>query len=86
MEVSAGKVTNLMASDATRLMRCIQYVHYLPAGLVQVSIAVALLWDLIGASVLVGVGVTLTLSPIGACFARSDGRIFSGLYGTMMRH
>ena len=61
------ELVNLIASDATRLMQCIPWLHFLPTGMVQVSVAVGLLWGLLGPAIIVGVVCTL----VSAAHARS---------------
>jgi hypothetical protein len=42
------QVVNLVASDASRLQWSIPFIHWLPAGVVQIALAIVLLYRLIG--------------------------------------
>ena len=41
-----------MASDADRLAEALPWIHYVPTGLLQMGVAMFLLWQLIGPALL----------------------------------
>ena len=71
-ETTTGKVVNLIASDATRLMWSIPWLHYLPTGLFQLVVSIAFLWSLLGPSVLMGIGATCVTVPLMAWVVRKN--------------
>jgi ATP-binding cassette subfamily C (CFTR/MRP) protein 1 len=63
-ETTTGKLVNLIASDATRVMWCIPWLHFLPTGLFQLIGSLVFLYSLLGPSILAGLGVTLLTTPL----------------------
>jgi ABC-type multidrug transport system fused ATPase/permease subunit len=61
-----GKIVNLMSSDAGRMQWALPFMHWMPAGLLQIAIAVSMLWQLLGSSLLVGIITCAVLSPVTA--------------------
>lgn len=60
----AGKLVILIASDATRVMWCIPWLHFLPTGLFQLIGSILFLYSLLGPSILAGLAVTLVSAPL----------------------
>ena len=65
-ESSTGQIVNLMSSDAGRMQWALPFMHWMPAGLLQIAIAVSMLWGLLGPSLLVGIITCAVLSPLTA--------------------
>jgi ABC-type multidrug transport system fused ATPase/permease subunit len=61
-----GKIVNLMSSDAGRMQWALPFMHWMPAGVLQIAIAVWMLWQLLGSSLLVGLITCAVLSPVTA--------------------
>lgn len=61
-----GQIVNLMSSDAGRMQWALPFMHWMPAGMLQFAIAVIMLWNLLGSSLLVGLVACAVLSPITA--------------------
>jgi len=67
---SAGKVVNLMSSDATRLMDMTTYLMILVSGPVQIVIALVSLWQLLGPSTLAGIAVMVFNIPLNGFLSK----------------
>lgn len=62
-QFTTGQITNLMSVDANRIIEFISFVNVAWSSPLQISIAVYLLWQQLGAATLAGVGVMLFLIP-----------------------
>jgi hypothetical protein len=60
--MTTGKVVNLMASDATRLHFSIAFFHWLPSSILQLFVAMFILYDVIGFWPLFAAMTTMILS------------------------
>lgn len=67
---SVGTLTNLMSTDAKRLQDLQTYLMTVISGPWQITLALLLLWQQLGVSVLAGVAVMLLFLPVNAGFAR----------------
>eukprot|EP01052_Picozoa_sp_SAG31_P050602 SAG31_NODE_11621_length_1012_cov_1.974808_1_plen_302_part_10 len=59
-----GQIVNLMSSDAGRMQWALPFMHWLPAGLLQIALAVGMLWALLGPAMLAGIASLLVLTPL----------------------
>jgi ABC-type multidrug transport system fused ATPase/permease subunit len=71
-ETTTGKLVNLIASDATRVMWCIPWLHFLPTGLFQLFGAIVFLYSLLGPSIIAGLCVTLLTTPLMGWLVRKN--------------
>ena len=89
-QTNAGTIINLMAVDAQKISEICAYLHFLfPATPVQVIIAFALLYQVMGYSSIIGIAIMLLLMPVNVVIsnqfsavqknimAATDGRIHS---------
>ena len=67
---SVGTITNLMSTDAKRLQDLSSYLLTIISGPYQIALAVVLLYQQIGVSVMGGVAVILLFIPLNAVIAR----------------
>ncbi|KAF8468986.1 P-loop containing nucleoside triphosphate hydrolase protein [Kalaharituber pfeilii] len=64
-QANIGAIINLMAIDSFKVSEVCAYLHFLVASVpVQVAIAVTLLYQILGWSSIVGIGVMIMLLPI----------------------
>nr|XP_028561207.1 multidrug resistance-associated protein 1-like isoform X1 [Podarcis muralis] len=66
---TVGEIVNLMSVDAQRFMDLATYINMVWSAPLQVILALCLLWQNLGASVLAGVAVMLLLVPVNAVIA-----------------
>ncbi|XP_053936985.1 multidrug resistance-associated protein 1 isoform X3 [Cuculus canorus] len=66
---TVGEIVNLMSVDAQRLMDLATYINMIWSAPFQVILALCLLWQNLGPSVLAGVAVMILLVPINAVMA-----------------
>ena len=66
---TAGEIVNLMSVDAQRVQDATGYLWMTWSAPLQISIAVYMLWTLMGASVLAGLAVMVLIIPINAVIA-----------------
>ena len=71
-ETTTGKLVNLIASDATRVMWCIPWLHFLPTGLFQLFGSILFLYSLLGPSIIAGLMVTLLTTPVMGWLVRKN--------------
>ncbi|XP_068237783.1 multidrug resistance-associated protein 1-like isoform X4 [Palaemon carinicauda] len=74
-ESTVGEIVNLMSVDAQRFMDLSTYINLLWSAPLQIAMALYLLWDLLGISVLSGLGVLVALIPING-FIANKSKIF----------
>ena len=68
-ETTVGEIVNLMSVDAERLRDCTGYLWMLWSCPLQISIALYLLYNLLGPSVFAGLGVMILLVPVNGGLA-----------------
>jgi ATP-binding cassette subfamily C (CFTR/MRP) protein 1 len=66
---TVGEIVNLMSVDAQRLMDATVYIWMVWSAPLQIIIAVYMLWNTLGPSVLAGLGVMILLIPINGVMA-----------------
>nr|XP_056722202.1 multidrug resistance-associated protein 1-like [Euleptes europaea] len=66
---TVGEIVNLMSVDAQRFMDLATYINMVWSAPLQVILALGLLWENLGPSVLAGVAVMLLLVPVNAVIA-----------------
>jgi len=66
---TVGEIVNLMSVDAQRLQEIAGYLWMTWSSPVQICIAVYMLWDMLGVSVLAGIAVMILLIPINGIVA-----------------
>ncbi|XP_061455661.1 multidrug resistance-associated protein 1-like isoform X1 [Rhineura floridana] len=66
---TVGEIVNLMSVDAQRFMDLATYINMVWSAPLQVILALYLLWQNLGPSVLAGVAVMLLLVPVNAVLA-----------------
>ncbi|KAF2788588.1 P-loop containing nucleoside triphosphate hydrolase protein [Melanomma pulvis-pyrius CBS 109.77] len=75
-QVTTGAIINLMAVDAFKVSEVSAYLHFLWANTpVQVTLAVFLLYQILGYSSIAGIGMMVILLPINLWVARQFGII-----------
>ena len=79
--MSAGKIVNLMSTDAEGFPRNTVFLHALWAAPLFVGVAVALLVRLIGVSALVGVGIVVLSIPLQGFLALRQMKLQKELVG-----
>ncbi|CAB3223737.1 unnamed protein product [Arctia plantaginis] len=65
---TAGEIINLMSTDVTRFSD-LTFVNLIWSAPLQISLALYFLWNLLGPSVLAGLGVIIVLMPLNGIFA-----------------
>ena len=68
-ESTVGEIVNLMSVDAQRLMDLTPYLNMVWSAPMQIIIAIALLWRILGPSVLTGLLMMILLIPINGYIA-----------------
>ncbi|XP_067162181.1 multidrug resistance-associated protein 1 isoform X3 [Apteryx mantelli] len=66
---TVGEIVNLMSVDAQRFMDLVTYINMIWSAPLQVILALYLLWQNLGPSVLAGVAVMILLVPVNAVMA-----------------
>ncbi|XP_053408516.1 multidrug resistance-associated protein 1-like isoform X2 [Mercenaria mercenaria] len=66
---TVGEIVNLMSVDCQRIQDITGYLWMLWSAPVQVILAMTLLWNTLGPSVLAGLGIMILLMPINALIA-----------------
>ena len=66
---TVGEIVNLMSVDAQRVQDATGYMWMIWSAPLQISIAIYMLWTLLGASVLAGLAVMILIIPINAVIA-----------------
>ncbi|VDM30981.1 unnamed protein product [Hydatigera taeniaeformis] len=69
---TTGEITNLMSIDAQRFFMLMLNIHVLWSAPLQVTVAVYLLWQELGPSVLAGVTLLLIMIPINIMVAKKS--------------
>lgn len=68
-KTTVGEIVNLMSVDAQRLQDVTGYLWTFWSAPLQISLALAMLWRLLGVSVLAGLAVMVLLIPVNAVIA-----------------
>ncbi|KAF2263838.1 hypothetical protein CC78DRAFT_533624 [Lojkania enalia] len=75
-QVTTGAIINLMAVDAFKVSEICAYLHFLWANTpVQVVVAIALLYKILGYSSIAGIGMMIILLPINLYVSKQFARI-----------
>ncbi|KAK6362145.1 hypothetical protein TWF730_005842 [Orbilia blumenaviensis] len=75
-QANVGAIINLMAVDSFKVAEICAYLHFLVASTpVQLTIAIALLYGVMGWSSIAGIGVMICLFPINYTISRQFSRI-----------
>lgn len=75
-QVTTGTIINLMAVDAFKVSEICAYLHFLWANTpVQVVVAVALLYGILGYSSIAGIGMMIVLLPINLYVSKQFAKI-----------
>lgn len=72
---TAGELVNLMSVDAQRLMDLITYINCLWSSPLQIGVALFFLYNILGLSVLAGLGVMLLFVPLNMLFGSRMGAL-----------
>jgi len=72
---TVGEIVNLMSVDAQRLQDATGYLWMTWSAPLQICIAIAMLWTLLGASVLSGVAIMIILIPINVVIANKSRKL-----------
>ena len=72
---TVGEIVNLMAVDAQRMQDITGFVWMVWSCPLQISVAIYLLWGIVGPSVLAGVAVMVLMIPINAAMATVQRRL-----------
>jgi ATP-binding cassette subfamily C (CFTR/MRP) protein 1 len=67
---TVGEVVNLMSVDAQKLMDLTTYLHILWSGLLQIVIALVMLYSTLGPSIFAGTAVMIIMIPFNAWLAK----------------
>lgn len=68
-ESTVGEIVNLMAVDAQRFMDLTLYINMIWSAPLQIALAIYFLWNILGPSVLAGLGVMIIMIPINGWIA-----------------
>lgn len=75
-QANVGAIINLMAVDSFKVAEICAYLHFLVASTpVQLTVAIALLYGVMGWSSIAGIGVMMCLFPINYSISRQFSRI-----------
>ncbi|EWC45608.1 hypothetical protein DRE_05169 [Drechslerella stenobrocha 248] len=75
-QANVGAIINLMAVDSFKVAEVCAYLHFLVAATpVQLTVAILLLYQVLGWSSIAGIGVMFALFPINYLISRQFGRI-----------
>lgn len=66
---TVGEIVNLMSVDAQKLMDLLPYLHMVWSAPVQIGLALYMLWNTLGASVLAGLAIMILLIPLNGVLA-----------------
>ena len=66
---TVGEIVNLMSVDTQRCMDLCTYINTLWSSPLQIIVALYLLWQILGPSVMAGFAVTILLIPVNAVIA-----------------
>uniref|UniRef100_A0A1I8HGU7 ABC-type glutathione-S-conjugate transporter n=1 Tax=Macrostomum lignano TaxID=282301 RepID=A0A1I8HGU7_9PLAT len=74
-DTTVGEVVNLMSVDAQRLQDVAGYLWMVFSAPLQITIAIVLLWQELGASVLAGLAVMVLLIPVNGALASAQRKL-----------
>ncbi|EPS42274.1 hypothetical protein H072_3753 [Dactylellina haptotyla CBS 200.50] len=81
-QANVGAIINLMAVDSFKVAEICAYLHFLVAATpVQLTVAIYLLYQVMGWSSIAGIGVMIALFPINYTISRQFGRIQNKIMG-----
>ena len=60
-ESTSGEIVNLMSVDAQKFMDIMTYLNMLWSAPFQITVSMAMLWNILGPSILAGLAVTVLL-------------------------
>ncbi|GAB6029961.1 hypothetical protein CHUAL_005656 [Chamberlinius hualienensis] len=66
---TVGEIVNLMSVDAQRIMDLLPYINMIWSAPLQIGIALYMLWNTLGPSVLTGLGFMILLVPLNGVLA-----------------
>lgn len=66
---TVGEIVNLMSVDAQRFMDLTTYLHMTWSAPLQILLCLYFLWQILGPSVIAGLGVMVLLIPVNAFIA-----------------
>jgi len=69
LESSVGEIVNLMSVDAGKFMELSPYINLVWSAPLQITISLALLWNVLGPSVLAGLFLLILMIPANAFVA-----------------
>jgi len=75
---TVGEIVNLMAVDAERLRDVCAYVWMVWSCPLQITVAIILLYNVLGVSVFAGVAVMVVLFPMNMILARIQSKLEVG--------
>uniref|UniRef100_A0A183TR58 ABC transmembrane type-1 domain-containing protein n=1 Tax=Schistocephalus solidus TaxID=70667 RepID=A0A183TR58_SCHSO len=67
---TVGEITNLMSTDAQRFNYLMQYINMIWSAPLQITVALVLLWNELGPSILAGLAVLVVMIPSNAYIAK----------------
>ena len=68
-ESTAGELVNLMSVDAQRVMRVMTFINNFWSSPLRIGVALYLLYNTLGISVLAGIGIVLLALPLFGVFS-----------------
>lgn len=68
-ESTVGEIVNLMAVDAQRFMDLTLYINMIWSAPLQIGLSIYFLWNILGPSVMAGLGVMIVMIPINGWIA-----------------
>lgn len=81
---TVGEIVNLMSVDAQRLQDVTGYLWMVWSAPLQIGIAVYMLWNILGPSVLAGLAVMVLLIPINGAMATIQRKLQVHIVGRVM--
>ena len=84
-ESTVGEIVNLMSVDAQKFMDVMTYLNMLWSAPLQIIIAIVMLWDVLGPSVLAGVGVMVLLMPLNILIGNKVKKLQVGTLSYLQR-
>ena len=74
-DTETGEIINLMALDTQKLYDVMPFVHFFWVAPLQLAVATAVLYNALGPSAFVGVGVIALVAPMTAGFAKVNAKV-----------
>ena len=76
---NSGEIVNLMQVNTDSLVNVPLYLHYTYGSIIEVSLAVILLWFYIGIGAVTGLATLVLLAPLNSFFSRRFGIFYEFL-------